>query len=269
MSVADFEPWLTRWRLTPEGEGFVTPYTKSRLLRVRYDGAPAILKIAVDAEEIAGAALMDWWDGDGAARVLAREAGAVLLERLPATRSLIEMAKTGADDEAIRVLCDVASRLHASRREPPIGLLPPMEVWLRALPPAAAAHGGILNTAADMAATFLKTRREPAVLHGDLHHGNVLDAGPRGWLIIDPKGLVGDRAYEFVAMLSNPDPQIAEEPGRLARRVATICEASGLEPAQLYCWLLVHSGVSAAWLIEDGFDPAPALRMAELAKAAL
>jgi streptomycin 6-kinase len=34
---------------------------------------------------------------------------------------------------------------------------------------------------------------EVVVLHGDIHRGNVLDFGPRGWLASDPKGLVGER----------------------------------------------------------------------------
>jgi streptomycin 6-kinase len=34
---------------------------------------------------------------------------------------------------------------------------------------------------------------EVVILHGDIHRGNVLDFGPRGWLASDPKGLVGER----------------------------------------------------------------------------
>lgn len=44
-----------------------------------------------------------------------------------------------------------------------------------------------------------------AVLHGDLHHGNVLDFGPLGWLAIDPKGLHGESGFDYANILSNPD----------------------------------------------------------------
>jgi streptomycin 6-kinase len=40
---------------------------------------------------------------------------------------------------------------------------------------------------------LLTTQREKVVLHGDMHHGNVLNFGSRGWLAIDPKGLIGER----------------------------------------------------------------------------
>ena len=40
---------------------------------------------------------------------------------------------------------------------------------------------------------LLAEPREVCALHGDLHHDNVLDFGPRGWLAIDPHALVGER----------------------------------------------------------------------------
>lgn len=42
------------------------------------------------------------------------------------------------------------------------------------------------------------------VLHGDIHHGNVLDGGERGWRAIDPKGLLGERTFDFVNILLAP-----------------------------------------------------------------
>ncbi|MGL1446712.1 aminoglycoside phosphotransferase family protein, partial [Vibrio parahaemolyticus] len=50
---------------------------------------------------------MEWWDGEGAARVLARDATALLLERATGTASLADMARSGQDDEACRILCGV------------------------------------------------------------------------------------------------------------------------------------------------------------------
>ena len=57
----------------------------------------------------------------------------------------------------------------------------------RELDAAAASHGGILVRCAQTARALLAQPREVGVLHGDLHHGNVLDFGVRGWLAIDPK----------------------------------------------------------------------------------
>jgi streptomycin 6-kinase len=107
------------------------------------------------------------WDGDGAAQVFAHDGDAVLMERAVGERSLGRMARCGQDDEATRILCAVAARLHASRPGPSPQLVP-LSQWFAALWPAAATHGGLL---ADP--------RDTCVLRGDIHHANVLDFGAR------------------------------------------------------------------------------------------
>ena len=63
------EPYLQKWGLTPVGEPIVTH--TSQLLPVLSHGQPAMLKVTDDADEKHGYLLLQWWDGNGAARVLA------------------------------------------------------------------------------------------------------------------------------------------------------------------------------------------------------
>jgi streptomycin 6-kinase len=259
-----FAPYLARWDLTPDGEPIVTH--SSRLLPVRRDGVPAMLKIATAAEERWGANLMEWWDGDGAARVLARDGDALLLERALGDASLDEMARDGRDDEASRIICAVAARLHTPRHRPPPALVP-LPRWFAELESAAARHGGVLIQAAAAARELLAAPRDIVVLHGDLHHGNVLDAGPRGWLAIDPKGLVGERGFDFANTFCNPDEAVATAPGRLACQATVVAAAAGLERGRLLKWILAYAGLSAAWTLGDGEEPTLALAVAELAAA--
>jgi streptomycin 6-kinase len=261
-----FDACLRRWGLVPDGEPILTPST--RLLPVRREGEPAMLKVAREAEERAGARLMAWWDGDGAARVLDLDGDALLLERALGERSLADMARTGRDDEASRILCAAAARLHAPR-DRALPELVPLPVWFRALEPAAAAQGGILLHAAAAARELLADPRDVVVLHGDLHHGNVLDFGARGWLAIDPKGLVGERGFDFANLFCNPDRETATAPDRLARQVEVVAAAAGLERGRLLKWILAYAGLSAAWSLEDGDDADLALAVAEIASAEL
>ena len=265
--LTPFAPWLDRWGLVPDGAPFQTRYNMNWLIPVRQGDAPAILKIAPSAHERAGAALMAWLDGDGAARVLAWDGDALLLERLPAARCLAEMARTGGDDEAMRILCAVGDRLHAPRARPLPDDLIPLARWFRALAPAASAHGGIFEVSLAAAQALLADPREVSLLHGDLHHENVLDGGERGWLLIDPKGLLGERTYEYATTLCNPDAALALSPGRLARQIEVIAAAARLDRERLLRWTLAHAGISAAWCMADGHDPAPALAIADVAKA--
>lgn len=197
---------LARWDLVPDGELIETP--SSLLLPVRHNGVPAMLKIAREKEERRGGAVMAWWNGDGAVKVLARHGEALLLDRATGSRSLAAMVAAGQDDEASRILCEVTMRLHAPRPGPPPELVP-LTRWFEALAPAARTHGGLLVEADRAAQALLAEPRDVVVLHGDIHHGNVLDGGARGWLAIDPKGLSGERTFDFVNILRNPDAATA------------------------------------------------------------
>jgi streptomycin 6-kinase len=259
-----FDRYLKRCGLTRDGVPIVTH--SSDLLPVRQEGRPAMLKIARAAEERRGASLMTWWDGDGAARVLAHDGAAMLLERATGNRSLAAMVRDGGDDEASHILCDVAARLHAPRNRPLPDLIP-LSVWFAELEPAAAKHGGVFARAAEVARSLLNDQHEIAVLHGDLHHGNALDFGERGWLAIDPKGLIGDRGFDFANIFRNPDFAIAKAPGRLARQATVIAKAARLERPRLLRWVLAYAGLSAAWILNDSDDATLDLTVAEIAAA--
>jgi streptomycin 6-kinase len=187
-----FSHYLKRWALTPDGEPIIT--NTSRLLPVRSGGAPAMLKIALIEEERRGGLLMSWWNGQGAARVMVHDNDAMLMERAEDDHSLADLARDGRDDEASRIICAAVARLHAPRASPPPELVPLTE-WFGPLGPSAEAQGGILRFAAATASDLLTSQRDTRVLHGDLHHGNLLHFDARGWLAIDPKGLVGDRCF--------------------------------------------------------------------------
>jgi streptomycin 6-kinase len=79
--------------LISDGDPIVT--RSSYLLPVRMDGRidgnPAMLKIAMEAEEKFGGLVMQWWNGDSSARVYAYEGDALLMERAQGTNSLIKM----------------------------------------------------------------------------------------------------------------------------------------------------------------------------------
>ena len=262
-----FEPYLSRWQLTPDGPTLATP--SSRLLSVRRcDGSQAMLKIAREEEEVRGSALMAWWNGEGAAAVLAHEGPALLMERALGRSSLLEMAETGRDDAASEIICGVAARLHAPRTRP-LPPLVPLSVWFTELAAAASRDGGILRQCDTTARELLAEPREIVVLHGDLHHANVLDFGPQGWRAIDPKALLGERGFDFANIFCNPTEQVATAPGRLARQIDIVTATARLEPLRLLKWILAYAGLSAAWTLQAGERPDLALAVAGCAAGQL
>jgi streptomycin 6-kinase len=160
------------------------------------------------------------------------------------------------------------ARLHRPRAAP-LPQLETLAVRFAALTDPGAGHGDILADAAFVARALLATPREVVALHGDIHHGNILDFGPRGWFAIDPKGLIGERGFDYANLFCNPDLATATDPERFARRVAIVGEAAKLERRRLLEWVLAWAGLSSVWHREDGTDPAIALAVAQLAAEAL
>lgn len=103
------------------------------------------------------------------------------------------------------------------------------------------------------------------VLHGDMHHGNVLNFGARGWLAIDPKGLIGERYFDHANLFCNPSDELVFRPGRLSRQLGIVAEAAHLDRARLLRWIVAWAGLSAAFLIGDRLAPNKPLAMLELA----
>jgi streptomycin 6-kinase len=60
--------------------------------------------------------------------------------------------------------------------------------------------------------------------------------GGRGWLAIDPKGLIGERYFDYANMFCNPDYEMATAPGRLTRQLQVVAQAAELEPRRLLTW---------------------------------
>ena len=261
-----FDQYLKRWELTIDGDAFTS--LNGNLLPVRYHGTPAMLKISQEPEEQAGNRLMAWWDGQGAAPVLAQDGEALLMERASGARSLMHMVNGGQDDEATRILCAVAGRLHTPRTLPAPALVPVLQRF-EALWSAAATHRGVFEQSAKTARELLDAPRDVGVLHGDIHHANVLDFGPKGWLAIDPKGLYGERGFDFANIFCNPDSQSALAPGCFARRIEIVRQAGDIDHRRLLQWVLAWTGLSAAWMLEDDLDPTTPLEVAKLATLAL
>ena len=261
-----FGDYLDRWGLTPDGEPIITP--TSRLLPVRAGSRPAMLKVAVVDEEKLGGRLMHWWGGRGTPYVLAHDDDALVMERAQDGLALAHLARNGRDNEASRIICTTVANLHAPRSSPPPDLTP-LKRWFGPLDMMAEAYGGVMRLSAVVAGELLDAPREVSALHGDIHHGNILDFGPRGWLAIDPKGLIGERAFDYANLFCNPDDNMATAPGRLARQVDVVAKAAALERRRLLEWVIAWAGLSAAFLLQDNLPPQNALKVAELAAAEL
>jgi streptomycin 6-kinase len=112
----------------------------------------------------------------------------------------------------------------------------------------------LLAEAETLFAELTASMAEPVLLHGDLHHENILAATRQPWLAIDPKGLIGEPAYETGALLRNQLSVVLDssQPRRImARRVDQLVEELSLERARVRGWGLAQAVLSVWWNIED------------------
>lgn len=124
-----------------------------------------------------------------------------------------------------------------------------------------------IDRAESMLADLLADDTEIVLLHGDLHHENiVVDADDRAY-VIDPKGRLGDPAYEIGAWMRNPRDlwEVADPLPRLSRRMDIFCDVLGDDRERLQAWSFVQMCLAAMWLYEDDRKIWPrALEFAEL-----
>lgn len=111
----------------------------------------------------------------------------------------------------------------------------------------------LVETAEALSRDLLAENRDETLLHGDFHHFNVLES-TRGWLAIDPKGVIGPRGYEVGPFLINPIDRFLNGSNpkvRTEKRIAILSEMLGMERERIRNWGICHAVLSAWWSIED------------------
>lgn len=226
----------------------------------RLGGERVAIKICLpDCDYESEAAALALYDGRGAVRLLAldRDRRAMLLERAEpgeSIRSLPDDASTHIAAETMRLLW---------RPAPPDGPLQRLEGWFDGFAKHRHRFGGsgpiepnLFDRGERLFAELLASQSAPVVLHGDFHHENLLSSGQVGWIAIDPKGVVGEPAYEPANWLRNPRG-IQRRPGLpriLSRRLDQFAEILEIDRIRIRDWGVVQIVLSACWFLEDD-DP--------------
>ena len=224
------------------------------------DGTAVLVKVCTFSDEF----LPQWealrlFDGRGMVQLLGydEEDEVLILEYLqPGT-----LLSTVEDDE--RATAIIASVMRQLWR-PMLGehSFPTVEKWGKGFGLLRSYYKGdsgpfpprLLEEAEGLFAELSASSAEPVLLHGDLHHENILAAQRQPWLAIDPKGLVGEAAYETGALLRNELTRVfeASQPRRvMERRVDQLADELGFERARIRGWGLAQAVLSVWWGIED------------------
>jgi streptomycin 6-kinase len=214
--------------------------------------------------------------GKGAVNLLAYEASAAaLLLELVAPGRTLELDYDFSQDEAhTRVIAAVIRKLHSISDAPvPSGFLTTAE-WAEAFTRYRGQFGSggplepkIVDQAEGVMRDLSASQDQAVLLHGDLHHGNVLSSN-QGWKAIDPQGVIGEVAYEVGPMLHNPHSLFhvqCDLEAVLNRRVEVLAEELAVDADRIRGHGFSQAVLSVLWSIEDGEDDwQECLRVAEV-----
>jgi streptomycin 6-kinase len=232
----------------------------------------AVLKVVKnEGDEWNCGAITAAFGGRAVVQVYEHVPGAVLLECLTPGTSLATLAQDGRDAEATEILATLLRRM--APLDAPASC-PTIEDWAAAFPRYLAGDNDVLprplvEYAKRIHHELSFTQRNPSLLHGDFHHYNVLRDEQRGWIAIDPKGVIGELEYDIGAALRNPfeRPDLFASLDAVEKRLGIFGEALGIDIGRARGWAFAQAVLATIRSIEDGEavtldDPTPRLARA-------
>jgi streptomycin 6-kinase len=220
------------------------------------DGKEAVLKMGVPSKEIdTEIAALNLYRGNGVVRLIESdsERGILLLERLIPGNRLNSIKN---DEEATLLAASVMRKIKVPA--PRMSIFPSVAQWAKGLEKLRTHFKGgtgpipenMVEKAESLYDKLLPTAKNLHLLHGDLHHENIISAEREPWLAIDPKGLIGEPEYEVVSYLMNQLP--LENPvSIITRRVKLFVKELQLNEKRILAWAYCHAILAAWWCIED------------------
>jgi streptomycin 6-kinase len=233
---------------------------------------PGVLKVfRQSGDEWNSSAVLRAFGGHGMVEVLEYQEDAVLLERLSPGTALAELTLAGRDAEATEIVADTVHQL--SEANATVDGIPTVEDWgqgfaayLRSTD--SQLDRGLVGRGQICYENLAASQQAPRLLHGDLQHHNILHDSRRGWIAIDPKGVLGEIEYEFGASFRNPQQPPDYYTGRevVEQRLRIYTSRLNVVPERVLAWAYAQAVLSVIWLVEDGLPVARDAPQIQLAR---
>ncbi len=227
------------------------PFALSNHSYVVPAGRGAVLKIRPPEEDesLHEQDALAYWAADGAVRLMRadRRRGALLLERACPGTDL----STLDDAAALAIAVDVAGRLWRQAARPFRWIGDHVPRWLADAAPRSGAGRELLSRAVELYGRLEISRS--TLVHGDLHHHNIVDAGGR-YAAIDPKPMLGEPEFDVPPFLWNPlSSTMTLE--RTERRLEAFA-AAGLDRERMRAWAVIRGAYLTVgdWVGHDAIE---------------
>ena len=239
------------------GKPFENAYCNFVVDAVTNNGKKVVLKLGFPESEIhtEQEALLAF-SGRKSVNVLGRNKKycAILLQRVTPGYDLTTITN---DDEATSIAAEVMKELPAEvpskhTLETTVELLNVIE----RIGPNHPLPNTMLEKARKIAQKLYQTKKTEKLLHGDMHHNNILYDEDEGWIAIDPQGVIGDPISEVGMYFLNPHG-IAEDPNleeKFLKRAEIFSEVLECDINRVFGWAFVQCVISCCWSVEDNED---------------
>lgn len=214
-----------------------------------HDGKEYVLKAPFDyAEERHCWATLEAFSGLGGVKILKHDVdtGSVLMPRL---RLGTMLGESDLDDASATHICaDLILKLRRAAKVDTMSL----EQWFRELFDEPSSP--MVDEARKVYWELADSMPPPVLLHGDLHHFNILRDGEE-WVAIDPKGILGNPAFEVAAFMRNRVQDPPDAAG-MAARLRIFADRLGDPPERLWGWAFAETALCEKQSSSDFFKPA-------------
>jgi streptomycin 6-kinase len=214
---------------------------------------PIVLKLGLDVEALQREAkALKVYSGHGGIEVLLEMRGVLLLEHAIPGDSLKNYFPK-KDLQSIEIAASLMQKLHQA---PVKQSFPHLKDWLKALDKDVDIPLDILEKARGLRDELLRTSDKEVLLHGDLHHDNIIQKG-KDWVAIDPKGVIGDPVFEIAAFIMNPIPELddyIDASSIVENRIIRFSSLLNIDANRIRDWLFVKKILCSIWAIEDGLE---------------
>lgn len=257
MNSQSSEYYENKWQL--KNIKLVVQTKTSNIYKANYKNKDVILKQLTDIgriHEAPGAIALSHWTS-GAVELIDHDEGAHLLDFVPGD-NLEKLVKGGNDKLVPEIICNTLNKIHitgVSSKNNIMSLNNSFKSLIKRAQESPACPSYI-RAGYEIAMELFSSPKDEVLLHGDIHHNNIMQRSDGEWVVIDPKCLWGERAYDYANCFYNPDgdPEIVENKKRILFYASAFAENLNQPVSRVLKFAYAHGALSVSWEMDRGRD---------------
>jgi streptomycin 6-kinase len=264
--------YLSKWNLTNSKLLAQTP--TSHVYLVQQENKSRVLKVLTEEGikyESDSAYFLEAMQGHSVVSLIEFDKGAQLLDYVEG-ETLEEYFKNHSDTKSTKIICEVLKKVH-SYQGPIPKQMNDLEFQFHSLFPSDENKfdDNLFYEGQEVAKELINSECDKRLLHGDVHHRNILHSKEYGWVLIDPQAFYGERNYDIANCFFNPyvlSPELVTEE-RILEMATIFSKELLIDRSRVLKFAFAHGTLSACWAMECNNSPARRMQISKRIKKLL